>query len=337
MSQRVPFTLGATGRRTFLKSAAAGAAGFLASALAGCRASGGGDAGPAEEADPMAALRKVDPSLVRWQEVRRIELQSEQLPAFAIDESDILLVCGDRRVQCLGPDGREVAVLDPGGEPQCIATSADTVFVGLLDRVVVLGRDGARRAEWGPFGARSHLSAIAATEGLVAVADSGARLVRLLDGKSERTLGAKDETRSYPGIVAPSPHVDVAWSRDGLLLVTNPGRHSIETWTRDGAFRSAWGTASSDLAGFCGCCNPTDIALLADGSVVTAEKGIPRVKVYGADGAFREVVAAPDAFDSATNGLDLAVNRAGEIAVLDERARAVRWFRPREEGAKANG
>jgi hypothetical protein len=80
------------------------------------------------------------------------------------------------------------------------------------------------------------------------------------------------------------------------------------------------------VEGFCGCCNPTHMAILPDGSFVTSEKGLPRVKIHAQSGELKAVVAAPDSFAEHTVGLDLAVDSAGRILVLDPVARAVRIF-----------
>lgn len=78
--------------------------------------------------------------------------------------------------------------------------------------------------------------------------------------------------------------------------------------------------------GFCGCCNPSNFAILSDGSFVTSEKGIERIKVYLPDGTFKCIVAGPDAFIEGTTGLDLAVNSRDRIFVLDPEKRMVRVF-----------
>ena len=85
--------------------------------------------------------------------------------------------------------------------------------------------------------------------------------------------------------------------RDGLLRVNNPGRHSVEVYSAKGDLESSWGKATATLStAFCGCCNPVGVALLADGRCVTCEKGLPRVKVYSAQGVFESVVAGPESF-----------------------------------------
>ena len=66
----------------------------------------------------------------------------------------------------------------------------------------------------------------------------------------------------------PSLHLDVAPAPGGRVYVSNPGMHRIEIHTPDGAFQSAWGTASSTLDAFCGCCNPMSLAALSNGDIV---------------------------------------------------------------------
>jgi hypothetical protein len=128
--------------------------------------------------------------------------------------------------------------------------------------------------------------------------------------------------------------------RDGLLRVNNPGRHSVEVYTAKGDLDSSWGKATAAIEGFCGCCNPVGLALLPDGRYVTCEKGLPRVKIYSAQGVFQSVVAGPESFpenaragaqhdgsDGLLGGLDAAVDSQGRIYVLDLVAEDVRVMR----------
>ncbi|MGE5531208.1 MAG: hypothetical protein ACM3VW_03690, partial [Bacteroidota bacterium] len=62
-----------------------------------------------------------------------------------------------------------------------------------------------------------------------------------------------------------------------------------------------------------------------DGRVVTAEKGLPRVKVYKADGTLDSVVVGPEGL-SPRCVPQIAVTPQGDILVLDPPARAVRVF-----------
>jgi len=84
------------------------------------------------------------------------------------------------------------------------------------------------------------------------------------------------------------------------------------------------------LDGFGGCCNPSHVAMLSDGSFVTSEKGLERVKIHLPSGDFKSVVAAPSQFDEGTKGLDLAVDSKDRILVLDPSRKMVRIFELKE-------
>ena len=143
-------------------------------------------------------------------------------------------------------------------------------------------------------------------------------------------IGVKNAERNVPGLIVPSPYLHVAMAPDGLLRVNNPGRHRVETYTTAGDLEFSWGKPSAAIEGFCGCCNPVGLALLPDGRYVTCEKGLPRVKVYSAEGAFESVVAGAESFpenaaatfvkgaeDCRLGGLDAAVDSQQRVYVLD--------------------
>jgi hypothetical protein len=154
-------------------------------------------------------------------------------------------------------------------------------------------------------------------------------------------IGDKNPERDIPGFIVPSTFFDVEIGADGLLRVANTGRHRVETYTVDGDLEFSWGRAGAAIANFCGCCNPINIELLPDGSVVTFEKGLARVKVYSAQGELSSVVAGPEAFADPTNrkcefadcslgGLDGAVDSQGRIHVLDLITGEVQTFARKE-------
>ncbi|NJO93063.1 MAG: hypothetical protein HC831_31980 [Chloroflexia bacterium] len=82
------------------------------------------------------------------------------------------------------------------------------------------------------------------------------------------------------------------------------------------------------MDGFSGCCNPSHAALLSDGSFVTAEKGLERVKIHNANGDLKCVVAKPNQFIEGTVGLDLAVDSKDRIFILDPEKKMIRIFAP---------
>jgi hypothetical protein len=117
----------------------------------------------------------------------------------------------------------------------------------------------------------------------------------------------------------------------------------VEAYTVDGDLELVWGKATAGIEGFCGCCNPINLALLRDGRTITCEKGLPRVKVYRVDGTFESVVAGAEAFpenakatmgqrgwDCRHGGLDAAADSKGRVFILDYVAADVRVMHPRE-------
>jgi hypothetical protein len=164
-------------------------------------------------------------------------------------------------------------------------------------------------------------------EDYVFAADAGSRKIwRFSHEGGEPFEIGREDGGGRRGFNIPSAHFDIALASDGSLWAVNPGYHALENHSADGAFLSTWGTSSVAIEGFGGCCNPVAIALLPDGGIVTAEKGLPRVKIHNPDGSLRCVVAAPTEFSGKGSGLDLAVDAAGRILVLDPDRKQIRIF-----------
>src|ERR1051326_107399 len=91
------------------------------------------------------------------------------------------------------------------------------------------------------------------------------------------------------------------------------------------AISNLLGVTTTAIEGFCGCCNPIGISLLPNDRCVTAEKGLPRVKVYSSRGELESVIAGPELFaadarridDESAPALDAAVDSRGRIFILD--------------------
>lgn len=321
-------------RRDFLKQSAA------AVSLAGWAAVGGGAgdvAAASRKANPYALdfqrLGKIDPALLQYKQVSRITDLPQRPRRIAIGTNDEVCIAGGKSILLLDLKGNlltEIALTTPG---RCVAVTPDSqIFVGLRDHVEIFDRKGQLRARWDSLPGRPWLTGIAVSDNDVYLADAGNRVVLRCyrSGKVVSRIGEKNPERNIPGFVVPSPFFDLEMHKDGLLRVTNPGRHRVEAYTADGDLEFFWGKASAAIDGFCGCCNPIHLALLPDGRFVTCEKGIRRVKVYHADGRLDCVVAGPDSFDNAAGeaanaqfpessygGIDAAVDSAGRIYIVD--------------------
>lgn len=290
-------------------------------------------------------LARIDPNLILYEEsAQPISTGFAKSHAVAVDSKGIIYVAGDKAVRVFSAAGdllSKIGLAGPGA-PSCLALAGDDrIYIGVKDHVRVYDVKGQRLARWGSLGDDAILTSIAVWKDNVFVADAGNRIVVRYDrtGNLVNKIGKKDVERNVPGFVIPSPYFDLAVLKDGLLRVVNPGRLRIEAYTFDGDFEFFWGESSVAVEGFCGCCNPVNIAVLPKGGFVTCEKGLIRVKVYDAEGEFVGVVAGPDQLledgtarvcefpgQCQAGGFDVAVDAAGRIFVLDTIKNVVRIF-----------
>jgi len=297
-----------------------------------------------EFAYDVEKLAKIDPGLILYEGTgEAIETGLATARAIAIDAADNIYVAGDRVIRVIDTSGRVQRSVDVPGSAGCLAVGSDgTIYAGVGDHVEVYGGDGALAAIWPASGESAVVTSIAVSrEGEVYVADAGNRIVIRYDaeGRELNRIGKKDAERNVPGFIVPSPHFDVVVPRDGMPRVVNPGRLRIETYTAEGDFEFSWGGPGVNIEGFCGCCNPVNIALLPNDDVITVEKGLNRIKVYAHTGEFKGVVAGPEQLapgkavkicvvpeQCQSGGLDAAADSAGRIYVLDTAANVIRRF-----------
>jgi hypothetical protein len=332
-------------RRDFLKETTgsvamfAAASGALSSAIGvGRAASAGKDPNPF--AYDVERLRKTDPKLIRYEQVGQFAGPKIDPRRICIGPQDRLYIAAGDCVSVLEADGRQLSEINLGTAARCVAVASDgTMYAGARDHIEVFDAKGKRLAAWDSPGKRTWFTGLAVGEKDVFAADSGNRVVLRYDksGKLIGRIGEKNNERNVPGIIMPSPYLDVKLARDGLLRLNNTGRHKVEAYTMSGDLEFAWGKPSSAIDGFCGCCNPIGLTLLPDGRYVTCEKGLPRVKIYSPEGAFEAVVAGAETFpenqkatfvkgaeDCRLGGLDAAVDSQQRIYILDLVANNVR-------------
>jgi len=291
----------------------------------------------------LERLRQVDASLIRYREVGKIDTRlagpraiclagGRETPttqpnttSFAAGPAT-LLVAGNNLIRLIA-DGN-VRDISLGDRPFCLATDGDAIFVGFRDHVEVYGFGGTRQSAWPALPAGALLTGIAVGASDVYLADSGRQVVVHADrsGKVLGEFGRANQSPGAPGLLLPSPHLHVAIAEDGTVWANNTGRHRMENYAPDGTFERFWGVYGTNAEGFIGCCNPTDFALLADGSFITAEKGVARVKHYLPDGRVDCFVASPAAFAENTPGVGLAAAPDGRVFVLDRGAGLVHVF-----------
>ncbi|MDR0338553.1 MAG: hypothetical protein LBI18_15890 [Planctomycetaceae bacterium] len=227
-------------------------------------------------------------------------------------------------------------------KPMAIAMSgsgqlfADQLIVAHPDRIAVYSLNGDPVFSWSVPNTKSVIWSLAVTNNAVFAADTGQRVVYQFDEKgillktfgqpSEKKINQhqhnenktnQDNISNHPSSsesveifsgfsVHVSPITLTVSPKTGLIHVTNPNHHRVETFTANGDWKPvlSWGgNDSGDMVGFAEGCNPVDIAVLADGRIVTAEKLITRVKVFysqpqkNSNRQLNCVVAGPEILD----------------------------------------
>ena len=274
--------------------------------------------------DPFA---RIDTALIMFKESRDLAISFTE-PTGICFQGNQLIVVGDQKMQIIEPTGKLLREVSFDLKPSCVYASAENIFVGFRKSVTVLNRDGSKISEWNSFSDSTVITSLAEKSGTVFVADAGKRVVRKFDlaGKAQGLIEGKSGNDQIHGFIIPSPNFDLAFNAEGELWIVNPGRHALENYTPDGQLRNWWQASSIKVEGFSGCCNPAHFAFLPDGSFVTSEKGMVRIKTYKPSGEFSGVVAAPSKFSESGHAPDVAVDNEGNIYALDTDKKMIRLF-----------
>ena len=288
-------------------------------------------------------LVQIDPNLILYEEsAEAINTGLTNTHGIAVDSKGSIYVAGDKVIRIFARNGDRIGEIKLDDMPRCLTvTENGTIYTGLKDHVEVYDAQGRKQASWENLGQDATLTSIVTSNDNVFVADAGHRIVIRYntEGSIINKIGKRDSLRNIPGFVVPSPYFDLAVSKDGLLRVVNPGHLRIEAYTFEGDIEFWWGEPSATIEGFCGCCNPVNIAVLPNGGFVTCEKGLVRIKIYNSDGSFEGVVAGPQQFGAGgtskicmlpaecqTSGFDIAVDGEGRVFVLDTVDNIVKIF-----------
>lgn len=283
---------------------------ILAALALGCSEKAPNGAASAEEKEPEPAYAKEAQFGVPLGQPRGI----------AVSDDSVYAV-GDRQIVRLDRRGKPLETVEMPEEPTCATVSFDgRVFVASANRVYEL-IDGRPQPLLMLASPKALVTSLSGNADYLWIADAGARRIYRLRLASLELKEFGQKTKDYPGLIVPSPHLDVAVLRNGNVVWTNPGKQRLELHDREGRLLETWGRASNDLDGFAGCCNPTDIARLDDETIVTAEKGIPRIKAYW-KGKYDFLVSPASERSEKAEGIDLAADGT-HIYALDPFAKNV--------------
>ncbi len=270
---------------------------------------------------------KVDPELIHYRETRNIALDEKTPHGFVIHE-DRIYITGDGFLQVIRPDGVQLMLQSIKDTGTCIIVTDERIYIGFEDHISAFNQKGELISSWEKLNDRCVITSLAVKNNTLYAADAGNRRVLRydLDGNLLGEFKGKSESAAGHGFIIPSPNFDIAVNEFGELWVVNPGEHSLENYTDEGEMRGYWQNSSMKIEGFTGCCNPAEFAILDDGSFLTSEKGMVRIKIYDPSGKLRSVVAPPSSFKEEGEAPEVAVDSKGVIYALDFDKNRIRVF-----------
>ncbi len=277
--------------------------------------------------------KEVDPELVSHEETRNFSLGSMTAAAIQFHEGR-LFITGDSSLVVILPDGTHEAQFGILPHPVSMFVQEQSIFIGYHSHVVKYNHEGTLLQQWDDLGERAVITNLAGSSDRLYAADAGNRRVVIysVDGEPVGEFEGKAETEAGHGFIVPSANLDLVVNSFGELWVVNPGKHALENYSDDGRMRGYWESQSFEIEGFLGCCNPARITTMEDGSFVTSEKGMVRIKIYDQSGRLKSVVAIPSQFKEEGKAPDVCVDDKGVVYALDYDRNVIRVFEPKDNG-----
>ncbi|MBS0000268.1 MAG: hypothetical protein KFF73_14905 [Cyclobacteriaceae bacterium] len=277
----------------------------------------------------IEAFKKIDPDLVKYAEIRRIRLSLPD-PVGINYHQGKLGIAYKHAIQLIDTLGREVFNQETGEVNTCVSFSPEgKMFLASGREIHQLDPQGTFTQSWKVDGEDPIITALAFKNNQVLAASAGQWKVLRFDehGTLLDSFDGTGRLEGDYGFILPSPYFDMQIDPDGELWVANTGLLTLENYAENGTLRAFWGKPSFDVDGFTGCCNPVHFAILPDGSFVTSEKGLIRIKIHLPSGEFDCLVAGPEDFEEDSEPPDLAVDENGRIFVLDITRSMIRIYK----------
>lgn len=254
---------------------------------------------------------------------------SSAITGMALDTRGRLLVTSGPHVQAFDAgSGSPLARWSTRNPALCIALDAkQRVYTGHEGSVEIHDPSGALVRTWESVERLAQVTSIAFAKDSVYIADSRNRLIRRysLSGEWLSDIGGDNPTR---GFVIPNGVLTCAVDSAGVLHAANPGKHRIERYSPEGKVLSKVGKFNQlDPAGFPGCCNPTYLALDAEGNLYVTEKAPPRAKVLSPEGRLLSLLDA-STIDPLAKNCPILAGARGRVFLADPVRLLIHLFEP---------
>jgi len=337
-------------RKEFLNGIGLGLVGLTVGGLLGGTASGG--EAPVVPAQPAPGR---SPLPFSFAQRGRHPVKTEKLGGIAYDHENHLTIARGEGIEVLNvdrggadPAGATLRLIKTSGPACAVAVDPEgNIYAAQRTRIEKFDPQGTRTAAWGEKGDGPgqfrFITGLAASSSEVFICDSGARKIHRFaaDGdfidemtgynipQGNPACGPIDPEPTEKGFLIPSGYFDCALDAHGLLYVGHTGQHRVERYDANGKLVGWWGKFGSLPEDFCGCCNPTNLAVFPDGRVATTEKGVPRLKVYDPAGKMLAFLGE-ESFPGNTAGMDLAIDSQGRIALAEPIKKEIRFYELRK-------
>ena len=276
--------------------------------------------------------RKVDDELISHKETRNFSLGLMISTDMSLHENK-LYISGNSSLVVLPLDGSKASMHEILPGATSLEVDSQHIFIGFGSYVAKYSHNGELLQEWPDLGERTVITNLAIKGDNIYVADAGNRRIVIFnrEGEQKGQFEGNAESEAGHGFIVPSANFDLAVNSFGELWVVNPGKHALEDYSDEGRMRGFWESRSFEIDGFLGCCNPARITTLEDGSFVTSEKGLVRIKIYDQSGKLLSVVASPDLFKGDDGKApEVCADENNVIYALDFDKDMVRVFEPIE-------
>lgn len=257
--------------------------------------------------------KKVNQELISHSETRQFKIKTGEHGALATHGGNIYFA-GNQQLSVISPGGEMIRQFPVQASVRAIDVDDKNIVLVYRSAYQLFDHEGKVICDFNVKSDSSVFTSVAFWNDKIMVADAGMRKIYAFDrseisstiiSEIEGVSGAKN----LHGFIIPSPYFELAVNNEDELWATNPGMHALQQYDLKGNLLDSWDKASMEIEGFTGCCNPAQFTFMADGRFVTSEKGMPRIKIYRADGSLESVVAPPSAF---------AGEKAPEIATMGE-------------------
>lgn len=278
----------------------------------------------------ISILEEVEDDLLLYREINAIKIPFKTILAIAIDLNNQIYLLAESKLLVYSSSGDLVLSADIADNSTSLAVAKNgNIYIGFKEHIEIYSSLGKQITKWDSgFNNNSYITSLTLCDKYLFIADAGNKIVWKynINGEVLGRIASEDSSKNIPQLIIPSPYFDILTAKDKSIWVVNPGKHILENFTLNGELIAKWGKASPDIEGFCGCCNPTNIAMLSDGSFITSEKGYIRVKLYSPKGEFVGVVAGGDQFTEGTKGLDIAIDSKDRVFIIDTKKDEIRIF-----------